>query len=42
MKKTICPLPLKIYTEFNKKKTMKPQCEISEARGWEYFAKDYL
>ena len=36
--------PFKIYAEFNKNvyAPMKPQHVISAARGWEYFANDYL
>jgi len=45
MEKTICPLPrLKFILNSikNVHAPMKPQCVISAARGWEYFAKDYL
>jgi len=36
--------PFKIHTELNKNvhAPMKRQRVISAARGWEYFAKDYL
>jgi len=45
MEKTICPLPrLKFILNSikNVHAPMKPQRVISAARGWEYFAKDYL
>ena len=45
MEKTICPLPrLKFTLNLikNLHAPMKPQRVISAARGWEYFAKDYL
>jgi len=45
MEKTICPLRrLKfiLYSIKNVHVPMKPQRVISAARGWEYFAKDYL
>jgi len=32
-------IPVKIYTEFNKKRACTNE---TAARGWEYFAKDYL
>jgi len=45
MEKTICPLPrLKFILNSikNVHAPMKPQRVISAARGWEFFAKDYL
>jgi len=45
MEKTICPLPrLKFILNSikNVHAPIKPQRVISAARGWEYFAKDYL
>ena len=43
--KTICPLPRSKFILNSIKNVhapMKPQRVISAARGWEYFAKDYL
>jgi len=45
MEKTIFPLPrLKFILNSikNVRAPMKPQSVISAAKGWEYFAKDYL
>jgi len=45
MQKTICPLPrfkFMLNSTKNVHVPMKPQRVISAARGWEYFARDYL